>query len=1008
MNMRLGKYIGITLIVLLTMTAFSVMNPIHKSEGAATLTVTPTWVVAETTGEITFTFTGMTAATAVTILIPGGVAGAKDECWSVPSPSDVKVEGAMAPARVAVYTFLWLNQENAFAQIMEGATARKRIQYQPANNVLFNLAGAFVPSFNTAGGQLASSPNWNQLSLSDMKALVRVYGGTAATSVTVKIKLTAPRIAQLSEFVACEGDFYQSIQYIGTWPTDAPTSWSVGTPVGTGVANYEWLSSYRSAVIHNQNINDGGVYVIESQTPELGANVTGRVYMNYMGYGPGSLVQGAWVYFMKDGVIQAQARTRGAYQAIGVQWDGGDYILTGLSPGTYNVVAQKKPRLTGTTTTVQGYSKVEPVISTLGSKTSNTVINVPVGRGAHLYGTVKRLVNNDPTYVYNQAPGANNLKLEVWEAGTTNLLGRVRLPFGSAAATDDTVEYDMWGVQPGAVDVTVQMDPLTQTAGVAYNYYKVKKTVTVTEGGAAEVGWVLDQEKLRVGGAIKARLRVGSGQPTVQDNAVPANTRGIGRIALEVTGPDGLVAKSYNNRLIAGAGIGTGPADYLEIYVSGLEPGKSYTVTVKMDPTDISTVTGTVNPDGTVTAPTGANPDGVAGPANHPRDGWIYAAPTHFCTNYATQKYTTGTAVEAGLETITFPDLDQGAAVNVKVRGSDAAVLGTTLDDMRLSVLDGAGNLLSFRDVTVTTASVEYLLYGLPTATEVTVKATMRPMREHLGYTIYQRNFLAKTMKITTGGTGGQTQVEWNEPLKTWFTEGALIDVAVRPPLTVPVGAITGMGSYILVKDSAGATLASLLLGPATPYTEDLFVTYTLSGFPESEAGKLFVTVQPCTYQTGTNLAWTPWAAQTKPNPLKTVLDTNQRIDYAIQKAPVISGKVEYMRTPTQKRPIPWVTVDVTGSPGVTATTDSIGQYKVDYLPAGTYTVTASKPGFEKAPSAKITVDPIVTVADLPFSFTPTAAVIPEFPVGAVFALLSTFGVALYLLRWTRRELVAV
>jgi len=974
MNMRLGKYIGITLIVLLTMTAFSVMNPIQKSEGQATLTVTPTWVVTETTGEITFTFTGMTAATAVTILIPGGEAGAKDESWSVPSPSDVKVEGPMAPARVAVYTFTFFAQENAWCEIKEGANARKRIQYKPANAFLSDLAGAVPPSFNVGNDKLASSPNWNQLNLGDMKALVRVYGGTAATDVTVKIKLTAPRIAQLSEFVACEGDFYQSIQYVGVWPANAPGSWSVGAVVGSGVANYQWLSSYRSAVIHNQNVNDGGVYVIESQTPELGANVTGRVYMNYMGYRGDALVQGAWVYFLKDGVIQAQARTRGAYQDIGVQWDGGDYMLTGLAPGTYNVVAQKKPRLTGTTTTVQGYSKVEPVISTLGSKTSNTIINVPVGKGAYLYGTVKRLVNNDPTYIYNQAPGANNLKLEVWEAGTTNLLGRVRLPFGSAVATDDTVEYLMYGVQPGAVDVTIVMDPTTQTADFAYNYYKVKKTVTVTEGGAAEVSWVLDQEKLRVGGSIKARVRTGSGQPT-----------GIGDISIEVSGPDGVIAKSYANVLrtfAAANALGTPTLagiypDYHDIVVSGLEPGKSYTVVVKMD----------------------------GAPANHPRDGWIfpvgYPNPVDQ-TNYATQKWTTGTAVEAGLETIIFPDLDQGAGVNVKVRGSDAAVLGTTLDDLRLSVLDGAGNLLAYQDITLTATSTDYLLYGLPTATEVTVKAVMRPMREHLGYTTYQRNFLAKTLKLTTGGTGAQTQVAWNEPLVSWFTEGALLDVAFKPPVTT-----AGMGSYILVKDAAGATLASLLLGPATAYTQDLTVTYTLSGFPESEAGKLSVTVQPSTYQAAP-LAWTPWASQTKPNPLKTIADTTQRIEFAIQKAPVVSGKVEYMRTPTQKRPVPWVTVDVTGSPGVTATTDSIGQYKIDYLPAGTYTVTASKSGFEKAPSAKITVDPIVTVADIPFSFTPTAAVIPEFPVGAVFVLLSTFGVALYLLRWTRKEIVAV
>lgn len=114
-----------------------------------------------------------------------------------------------------------------------------------------------------------------------------------------------------------------------------------------------------------------------------------------------------------------------------------------------------------------------------------------------------------------------------------------------------------------------------------------------------------------------------------------------------------------------------------------------------------------------------------------------------------------------------------------------------------------------------------------------------------------------------------------------------------------------------------------------------------------------------------------------------------------------VKGAVTYQVAPIK---LSWVKIVVTQGATVVATDYTYeGKYMI-YLPDGSYNATFSCPGY-KSYSTTVTVRAGSTNTIEPI-LTETFAAIPEFPIGAVFTLITALGVALYMLRWTKRRIV--
>mgnify|MGYP001031565213 CR=1 FL=1 len=114
-----------------------------------------------------------------------------------------------------------------------------------------------------------------------------------------------------------------------------------------------------------------------------------------------------------------------------------------------------------------------------------------------------------------------------------------------------------------------------------------------------------------------------------------------------------------------------------------------------------------------------------------------------------------------------------------------------------------------------------------------------------------------------------------------------------------------------------------------------------------------------------------------------------------------VKGAVTYQVAPVK---LSWVKIVITqGATVITTDYTYEGKYTIR-LPDGSYNATFSCPGY-KSYSTTVTVragsdnviEPILTE---------TFEAIPEFPIGAAFTLITALGVALYMLRWTRRRIV--
>ena len=115
-----------------------------------------------------------------------------------------------------------------------------------------------------------------------------------------------------------------------------------------------------------------------------------------------------------------------------------------------------------------------------------------------------------------------------------------------------------------------------------------------------------------------------------------------------------------------------------------------------------------------------------------------------------------------------------------------------------------------------------------------------------------------------------------------------------------------------------------------------------------------------------------------------------------------IRGAVTYQATPV---PLSWVKITLSGSPAVTTAYSADGSYSVRAAD-GTYTLTFSALGY-KPYTVTVTVSSGATQvisADLVESFEP----IPEFPLGAILTLAASLGLALYLLRWSRKPIATM
>lgn len=113
-----------------------------------------------------------------------------------------------------------------------------------------------------------------------------------------------------------------------------------------------------------------------------------------------------------------------------------------------------------------------------------------------------------------------------------------------------------------------------------------------------------------------------------------------------------------------------------------------------------------------------------------------------------------------------------------------------------------------------------------------------------------------------------------------------------------------------------------------------------------------------------------------------------------------LRGLVTYRIEPVK---LSWAKITLTG-PAVYTTYSADGTYTIR-VPDGTYTMAISAFGY-KPYTVTVSVasgTTQVVSADLVESF----EAIPEFPLGAAITLLASFGLALYLLRWIRKPIVA-
>jgi hypothetical protein len=113
-----------------------------------------------------------------------------------------------------------------------------------------------------------------------------------------------------------------------------------------------------------------------------------------------------------------------------------------------------------------------------------------------------------------------------------------------------------------------------------------------------------------------------------------------------------------------------------------------------------------------------------------------------------------------------------------------------------------------------------------------------------------------------------------------------------------------------------------------------------------------------------------------------------------------VRGAVTHQATPV---PLSWVKITLASSTAAYTTYSVEGSYSIR-VPDGTYMMTFSlfgyKPHAVTVAVASGTTQPIS--ADLAESFEP----IPEFPLGAIFPLAASLGLAFYLLRWIRKPIV--
>lgn len=715
------------------------------------------------------------------------------------------------------------------------------------------------------------------------------------------------------------------------------------------------------------------IKVIKTQVPEIDAMVTGVIYYGY------SLVTDKFTL----GAVVEFRNAAGGLEGTTSSDSTGAYTMDGLAPstaaGTYSVTAYRVGWATG-----GGVGPSDPVTFT-ASQGATHMLNVPVQVGASVSGKIAGFAFPAPDGTYGK------VRVKVFQAGTTTLLGR----------TDVVVEG---GTLPNGKDYTVaNIKPnVNLDVKVVNLYYKYYRPTSPTSG------------------ATKGTWTEGVGQYNYQ-----AQTKSVAMLS------DRSTASGVNFELKQGIQITMniyedetdapnlvtllqstgGNAAYHFIYVSVKDSAGTEVAAIR-GRTVLTTGPTWTNFNEYETAGPPATPkvatlNGLGNGTYTVKVGNIYLKDsansqsetmdyTGFQAQLVAKSVTQVCSGPAGT-TYTLPEfeLTQGGAVSGTISlmaGEIAANSG-----IRVSLMQGT-TLVGYQDIAapVTFSKVYGPITGLDPTKSYTLVAAPRKSSSGATYTVADTNYVTATSAAVTVSQGATMIMDFKD-----YNQGGGAIVTIEFPTE------TTYSGWVFMVPYGGKTTAAIARVRLDSAIGATTISIPLTGIPvPSDAGKYSIIVQfqnyagTTQYITKTKVIGTAFAS----SGARGVVGFTGSSD-RMRATAILTGTIRYAdpNNPTVQNPLPWAKVEISASPTVVATayTSGAGNYQVDDLTAGTYTITATKGGFVTPASVSVALDPASPGTTVPF--TPTlGVVVPEFPVGTALTLLSALAVSVYLLRFKK------